>query len=154
MTTHEQSATEAARTSGPTIYPCLGYRDAPAAIRWLCDAFGFEERFVYPGGDDREVAHAELSLGTGIVMLGSASDDMPRVDTVAATGQELDFSRLPFSLYVAVDDVDAHHERAKAAGAEIVREPQDTDYGSREYAARDVEGYVWSFGTYRPAPGG
>jgi uncharacterized glyoxalase superfamily protein PhnB len=152
MTTYGQSAAEAPPTTAPTIYPCLGYRDAPAAIRWLCDAFGFEERVVYPGGEDREVAHAELSLGTGIVMLGSASDDMPRIDTAAAVGRDLDFSRLPFSLYVAVDDVDAHHERAKAAGADILRDPKDTDYGSREYAARDLEGHVWSFGSYRPAP--
>lgn len=138
------------RTAAPNIYPCLGYRDARAAIRWLCDAFGFEERMVHPG-EDREVAHAELSLGPGIVMLGSASDDMPAVDTDAFTaGGEPDFSRIPFALYVAVEDVDAHCERARAAGAEIVREPSDTDYGSREYACRDLERNVWSFGTYQP----
>jgi uncharacterized glyoxalase superfamily protein PhnB len=138
------------RTTAPNIYPCLGYRDAKAAIRWLCDAFGFEERMVHPG-EDREVAHAELSLGAGIVMLGSASDDMPAVDTDAFTaGGEPDFSRIPFALYVAIEDVDAHCERARAAGAEIVREPNDTDYGSREYACRDLERNVWSFGTYQP----
>jgi uncharacterized glyoxalase superfamily protein PhnB len=139
------------RTSAPNIYPCIGYRDAKAAIRWLCDAFGFEELMVHPG-EDRDVAHAELSLGPGIIMLGSASDDMARVDTDAFTaGGEPDFSRIPFALYVAVEDVDAHCERALAAGAEIVRELNDTGYGSREYAARDLEGNVWSFGTYRPA---
>jgi uncharacterized glyoxalase superfamily protein PhnB len=53
-------------------------------------------------------------------------------------------------VYVAVEDADAHYERAKAAGAEITREIEDTDYGSREYTARDHEGHVWSFGTYRP----
>lgn len=139
-----------ARVTAPNIYPCLGYRDAKAAIRWLCDAFGFEERMVHPG-QDRKVAHAELSLGPGIVMLGSASDDMPAVDTDAFTaGGEPDFSRIPFALYVAVEDVDAHRERARAAGAEIVRELNGTDYGSREYACRDLEGNVWSFGTYQP----
>ena len=150
MSEQAGTVTREARTTAPNIYPCLGYRDAKAAIRWLCEAFGFEEQMVHPG-EDREVAHAELSLGPGIIMLGSASDDMPDVDTDAFTaGGEADFSRIPFALYVAVEDVDAHAERAKAAGAEIVRELNDTDYGSREYAARDLEGNVWSFGTYRP----
>jgi uncharacterized glyoxalase superfamily protein PhnB len=144
-------AGSASRATAPNIYPCLGYRDAKAAIRWLGEAFGFEERMVYPG-EDREVVHAELSLGPGIIMLGSASDDMPAVDTGALTADgKVDFSRIPFALYVAIEDVDAHCERARAAGADIVREPSDTDYGSREYAARDLEGNVWSFGTYRPA---
>jgi uncharacterized glyoxalase superfamily protein PhnB len=70
--------------------------------------------------------------------------------TPGPTDGELDFSRIPFSIYIAVDDLDAHCERARAAGAEIVREPYDTDYGSRDYSARDLEGNVWSFGTYRP----
>jgi uncharacterized glyoxalase superfamily protein PhnB len=144
------SVTREAPATAPNIYPALGYRDARAAIRWLCDAFGFEERMAHPG-PDREVAHAELSLGPGIVMLGSASADMAPVDTDALTaGGKVDFSRIPFALYVAIDDVDAHCKRARAAGAEIVREPTDTDYGSREYACRDLEGNVWSFGTYRP----
>ena len=141
-------------TTAPTIYPCLGYRDAKAAIRWLGEAFGFEERMVHPG-EDREVAHAELSLDGGIIMLGSASAEMAPVDTDALTASgTVDFSRIPFALYVAIEDVDAHCERARAAGADIVREPADTDYGSREYACRDLEGNVWSFGTYRPTVGG
>jgi uncharacterized glyoxalase superfamily protein PhnB len=147
------SITKEAPATAPNIYPCLAYRDAKAAIRWLGEAFGFEERMVHPG-EDREVAHAELSLSPGIIMLGSASEQMPEVDTGAqAAGGTIDFSRVPFALYVAVDDVDAHCTRARAAGAEILREPSDTDYGSREYACRDLEGKVWSFGTYRPAAG-
>jgi uncharacterized glyoxalase superfamily protein PhnB len=143
----------------PNIYPALGYRDAKAAIQWLCDAFGFEERAVHPGDDGREVAHAELSLGPGIIMLGSQRDGAPAAGDVtsraitSAPNGELDFARIPFTIYVAVEDVDAHHERASRAGAEIVRELNDTDYGSREYAARDLEGNVWSFGTYRPTAG-
>jgi uncharacterized glyoxalase superfamily protein PhnB len=78
------------------------------------------------------IHHAEISLGPGIVMLGQGDP--------ASHG-----------VYVAVGDADAHYERAKAAGAEIVREIEETDYGSREYTARDPEGHVWSFGTYRPA---
>ena len=150
MSEQTVTVTGEARVTAPNIYPCLSYRDAKAAINWLCDAFGFEQRMVHPG-EDRAVAHAELSLGPGIVMLGSASDDMPEVTTELFTaGGEADFSRIPFALYVAIDDVDAHCERARDAGAEIVREPNDTDYGSREYACRDLEGNVWSFGSYRP----
>jgi uncharacterized glyoxalase superfamily protein PhnB len=150
MSEQTVTVTGDARVTAPNIYPCLGCRDAKAAIRWLCEAFGFEQRMVHPG-EDREVAHAELSLGPGIVMLGSASDDMPEVATDLFTvGGEADFSRIRFALYVAIEDPDAHCDRARAAGAEIVREPSDTDYGSREYACRDLEGNVWSFGTYRP----
>lgn len=143
-----------ARATAPNIYPALRYGDARAAIRWLCEAFAFQERMVHPG-EDREVAHAELSLGPGIVMLGSRREDASTADDVASRSAdgEIDFARLPFSIYIAIEDVDAHCERARAAGAEIVRELQDTDYGSREYSVRDLEGNVWSFGTYHPAVG-
>jgi uncharacterized glyoxalase superfamily protein PhnB len=128
--------------SAPTFYPCLLYRDAPAAIEWLERAFGFEEKMVVPGPDGT-IAHAELSYGDGIVMLGSASNA-----SASAAGQ----APGPQSIYVAVEDADAHHDRAKAAGAEVFRELVDTDYGSRDYGALDPEGHQWNFGTYRPAP--
>ena len=119
----------------PNIYPFLRYADADAALEWLARAFGFGERVVYRSEEDRGViVHAEISLGPGIVMFGQGD-----------AGDH--------GIYVAVDDADAHYERAKAAGAEIVREIEDTDYGSREYTARDPEGNVWSFGTYRPTVG-
>jgi uncharacterized glyoxalase superfamily protein PhnB len=124
----------------PTIYPSLRYRDARAGIAWLKDAFGFEERVVYEN-EDGSVAHAELSFGPSIVMLGSEKDD--------GYGSHIGESWL----YVAVDDADGRYERAQAAGAEVVREPADTDYGSRDFAVRDPEGNLWSFGTYRPAVG-
>jgi uncharacterized glyoxalase superfamily protein PhnB len=153
MSEQADTATADTRATAPNIYPALGYRDAKAAIRWLCEAFGFEERAVHLAEDGREVVHAELRLGPGIIMLGSQREGAPSAGEVvseAARG-ELDFARIPFSIYVAIDDPDAHCERARAAGAEIVRELNDTDYGSREYAARDLEGNVWSFGTYHPA---
>jgi len=114
----------------PNIYPFTRFADADAALEWLALAFGFEQRDVYRS-DDGTIQHAEISLGPGIVMFGQGDP--------ASQG-----------IYVAVEDADAHYERAKAAGAEIVREIEDTDYGSREYTARDLEGHVWSFGTYRP----
>jgi uncharacterized glyoxalase superfamily protein PhnB len=113
-----------------TVYPVLRYRDPRAAIDWLAKAFGFAEREVTTGPDGT-VTHAELVIGTGIVMLGPGEPGGSGV-------------------YVAVDDVDAHHDQAVSAGAEITMGLTDQPYGSREYAARDPEGNPWYFGTYRP----
>lgn len=125
-----------------TVWPTLRYRDARAAIRFLVDAFGFEEVASYPGSDDSQVAHAELRWPAGGgVMLGSARDDSVLADLPPGTG----------SVYVVTDDPDALYERARAAGARIVRELRDEDYGSREFSARDPEGVYWSFGTYAGA---
>lgn len=115
----------------------MRYKDARAAIDFLVTAFGFAEEQVHEG--DGKIMHAELSYGNGVIMIGTLGVGDPMFDTVP-------------SVYVAVDDPDAHHDRASAAGAEIVMPLTDQDYGSREYAARDPEGHVWSFGTYRPAP--
>ena len=118
----------------PNIFPALRYRDANAALEWLQRAFGFSEKAVYRG-DDGTVHHAELQLGAGMVMLGQQPEAAP---SDAQT------------IYVVVDDPNAHQERAAAAGAEIVRPLEDMEYGSREYSARDPEGHLWSFGTYDP----
>lgn len=119
-----------------TIYPVPRYQDARGAIEFLKRSFGFEEVSVTEG-DDGQIVHAELNVGAGLVMLSSSS------------GSNL-FPGGPSTFYVAVQDPDAHHDRAKGAGAEIVMELTDQPYGSREYAARDPEGNVWVFGTYRP----
>ena len=119
------------------IIPTLRYRDAKAAIDFLERAFGLERKEVYEN-DDGTVAHAELTHGRGMVMLGSAGTGDPQFETRHS------------STYVVVGDPDALHDRARAAGARITRELQDTDYGSREFTAEDPEGNVWSFGTYDP----
>jgi uncharacterized glyoxalase superfamily protein PhnB len=126
-----------------SIFPALRYRDAPGAIDWLARAFGFERLMVHPGPDGT-VAHAELILGEGVVMLGSTKPDAYGRRSPREVGE------VSQSLYVWVPDADAHHARAEAAGAEVFRAPEDTGYGSREYSCRDPEGHVWSFGTYRP----
>jgi uncharacterized glyoxalase superfamily protein PhnB len=130
------------RTPPPQVWPTLRARDARALIRFLVDAFGFEETVVYGEGD--RVDHAQLSwpLGGGI-MLGSTREDPddPWARQPGAAG-----------CYVVADDIDGLHERAAAAGAEILRKPFDTDYGSRDFTARDPEGNLWSFGTYRGEP--
>jgi uncharacterized glyoxalase superfamily protein PhnB len=118
------------------IIPTFRYDDARAAIRFLQDAFGFEEHAVYEEGG--VVHHAELKLGDAYIMLGERRSG------------NADFPGEPTTTYVVVADPDAHHDRAVAAGAEIVRGLADQDYGSREYAAKDPGGNVWSFGTYAP----
>ena len=130
-------------TSGgrPSIYPSLLYTDAKAAIKQLTEAFGFTELSVYEG-EDGMVLHAELVQGNGAVMLGSRGRG-GRFDAAMEGGG-------PTGVYIVVDDVDAHHQRAVDHGAEILMSPTDQDYGSRDYMARDVEGNIWSFGTYAP----
>jgi len=125
-----------------SIYPTLKYDDAYAAIDFLERAFGFERHAVHEGKNGG-VAHAELRLGDEFVMLGSTNEGEARFNQ--GVGR--------YALYVVVDDPDAHHDRAKAEGATIERELSDEDYGSRDYTARDPEGNLWSFGTYRPATG-
>jgi uncharacterized glyoxalase superfamily protein PhnB len=125
-----------------TIWPALRYRDAPAAIRFLVEAFGFEEVVSYPGNDESTISHAELRWPAGGgVMLGSGRQDSVIADLPPGTG----------SIYVVTQDPDALYERARNAGARVVRELHDEDYGSREFTARDPEGVYWSFGTYAGA---
>jgi uncharacterized glyoxalase superfamily protein PhnB len=123
------------------IFPALFYKDARAAIEWLNEAFGFEPIAVYPE-EGELVAHAELRYRGGVVMLGSADghEEHDWLDRRPGTG----------SVYVVVDDPDAHFERARAAGAQILKGLTDEDYGSRGYTATDPEGNTWSFGTYAP----
>ncbi len=130
-------------TPPPTVWPTVRARDARALIRWLTETLGFEETAVYGDGD--LVAHAQLDwpLGGGI-MLGSDRGDDAQHALVAAPGG--------LSAYAVSEDPDALCARARAAGAEITKEPHDTDYGSREFALRDPEGNRWGFGTYRGEP--
>jgi uncharacterized glyoxalase superfamily protein PhnB len=121
----------------PTVFPSLRYDDAEAAIDFLVRAFGGERHAVY-ADDDGTIRHAEVRLGNGIVMLGSSRPDAPATRGGGA------------GIYVVVEDADAHILRAQDAGAEILRDLQDTDYGSRDYSARDPEGNAWNFGTYQP----
>ncbi len=125
------------------IFPFLRYEDAPAAFEWLARAFGFEKQMLVPGPDGT-IAHAQLRYGGSLIMIGSVRDDVMHLKSPAEVGGATQ------GIYVHVDDVDAHHDRAKAAGAEIIMELEDTEYGSREYMARDLEGHLWSFGTYAP----
>lgn len=127
----------------PNLFPAVRYRDADAAVSFLQRAFGAEEKEVHRD-EDGGIRHAELRIGVGIVMLGQYAEagwlegEAPR--PLAST----------ISIYAVIEDADAHHAQARDAGARIVRELEDTPYGSREYSARDLEGNLWSFGTYDP----
>jgi uncharacterized glyoxalase superfamily protein PhnB len=123
----------------PNIFPSLRYRDAPAAIEWLVRVLGFEVHAVIDGPDNT-IAHAELRLGNGMVMVGS---DVQR-EGIPSQGPGGGW------VYIVLDDVDSHYERARREGATIVMELTDTGYGSRDYAVRDPEGNLWNFGTYNP----
>ena len=120
------------------IFPALRYQNGPAALDWLARAFGFEKQMVVPGPEGT-IAHAQMKLGPGVIMLGSGRH---------APGTDNPWDTVKQGVYVCVQDVYAHYARAKAAGAEM--ELEDTDYGSRGYSVRDLEGHLRSFGTYRP----
>jgi uncharacterized glyoxalase superfamily protein PhnB len=135
-----------AERTRPNVIPTLRYREAAAAIDWLCAAFGFERHLVV-AGEGGSIAHAQLTCGNGMIMLGSAADDeFGRLQKtpleVGGVGTQ--------SPYVIVPDADAHYERAKAAGAVIVYDIRDEDYGGRGYSCRDPEGHLWNFGSYDP----
>lgn len=131
---------------GSRIIPTLRYQDAPAAIEWLCRAFGFERHAVY-GEENGTVAHAQLVLpgGGGMIMLGT--DDPSRELSAYQRGAAEIATQSP---YIIVEDVDAHHARAVAAGATVVSGPMDPGHGGRFYACRDPEGHLWNFGSYDP----
>jgi len=135
-----------AKNTRATVIPCLRYRDAPAAIKWLCSTFGFEEQLVVPNPDGT-IAHAQLRFGNGMIMLGSVVDSeygrlIKQPDEIGGAETQ--------SAYVIVADADAIYQRAKAAGAKIVLDIKDEDYGGRGFTCRDLEGRLWTFGTYDP----
>ena len=136
-----------AKNTKATIIPCLRYRDAPAAIEWLCSAFGFEKRLVIPN-EDGSLAHAELSFGNGMIMLGSVHKT--ETDSSRLTRQPDEIGNAETQTpYLVVADVDAVYARAKAAGATIVLEIADESYG-RLFTCRDPQGHLWSIGNYDP----
>ena len=124
------------------VIPTMRYRDAPAAIDWLCAVLGFSRHLVVPG-EDGAVAHAQLVLGDGMIMLGSANDDAyGRLVKVPGPG-----GANTQCACLVVDDPSAVHERAVAAGAEIVWPLENPEYGGVFFACRDPEGHIWNVGS-------
>ncbi len=126
-----------------TLFATLRYQDARKAMTWLADAFGLQLGNSSPESGDT-VDHAEMFYGNGGIMFGSMQDNEYPLATASGSASQA------VGIYMIVEDIDAHHARAKAAGAELVMDLRDTEYGSREYTARDFEGHLWSFGTYQP----
>jgi uncharacterized glyoxalase superfamily protein PhnB len=128
------------------VIPCLRYRDAPAAIEWLCRVFGFEQHLVVPD-EEGGIAHAQLSLDSGMIMLGSVANTplgrhMKQPDEMGGAQTQ--------SAYLVTPDADLLHARALAAGAAIVIAIKDEDYGGRGFSCFDLEGHLWNVGTYDP----
>lgn len=129
-----------------TVVPCMRYRDAPAAIAWLCDTFGFETQLVVPN-ENGTIAHAQLSFGNSMIMLGSVFD----TEYGRLVKQPADIGHfVTQSTYLVVNNADLVYGRALEAGAKILLDIKDEDYGGRGFTCRDPEGHVWSIGTYDP----
>ncbi len=129
-----------------TVIPAMRYRNATAMIDWLCEAFGFEKHLVVPG-EKETIAHAQLTFGNGMIMLGSGGNG--EYDKLIRQPSEIGGS-VTQSPYLVVADADAHYAQARSAGAEIIMDIEDQDHGGRAYTCRDPEGHVWNFGTYDP----
>ena len=127
------------------IIPGMRYRDAPAAIDWLCDVLGFERRLVVPN-EDGTIAHAQLVLGNGMIMLGSSQGS--EFDDIV--GPPSPGGALTQSAYIVVEDIRALYERVRASGADIVMELEEQHYGGSLFAVRDPEGQLWNVGSYNP----
>jgi uncharacterized glyoxalase superfamily protein PhnB len=138
--------TDNSKQTRADVIPTMRYHDAAAAIEWLCKAFGFEKHLVVPG-ENGSIAHAQLTFGNGMIMLGSARDDA--FDKLIKPPRDLGGVGTQ-SPYVIVADADKHYARAVAAGAKVVMDIKDEDYGGRGYSCRDPEGHVWNFGTFDP----
>jgi uncharacterized glyoxalase superfamily protein PhnB len=138
--------TAIAKETIATVIPCLRYRHPPAAIDWLFRVFGFERQLVVPESDG-SIAHTQLRFGNGMIMLGSVKDTefgrlMKQPDEIGGAETQC--------AYVIVADADATYRRARAAGADVVMDIKDEDYGGRGLSCRDLEGHLWTFGTYDP----
>lgn len=137
-----------AKAAKATVMPCLRYRDAPAAIEWLCEAFGFEKQAVYPN-DDGTIAHTQLTFGNGMIMLGSVPEKETAWGELIKQPDEIGGAETQ-SPYLIVADPDALYARAKAASARIIVEIKDEDYGGQGFSCYDLEGHLWNFGSYDP----
>lgn len=129
-----------------TAIPHLRYRDAPAAIEWLIKALGFEKQLVI-ANEDGTIAHAQLTLGGGMIMIASVNDTpfskyMKQPDEIGGAETQ--------SSYLMIEDTDGAYKQAQAAGAKILMDIKDQDYGGRGFSCADPEGHIWSVGSYNP----
>ena len=129
-----------------TIIPGMRYKDAPAAIKWLCKAFDFKEHLVVPD-ENNMIAHAQLIFGNGMIMVGSLREDEFVKHQKPPSALKGYNSQSP---YIIVDEIDTHYYCAVEAGAKIIMPLKEQDYGGKLYSCKDLEGYLWHFGNYNP----
>jgi uncharacterized glyoxalase superfamily protein PhnB len=136
-----------AKNCRSTVIPALRYRDAPAAIEWLCQAFGFEKNAVY-ANEDGTIGHAQLTFGNGMIMLSSAIPGSPFSEVIR---QPEDMGGVETQTpCLIVSDCDAIYRTAKAASAAMLMDLEEKDYGGKAFTCRDPEGHIWNIGTYDP----
>jgi len=129
-----------------SVIPTMLYKNAPAAIDWLCKAFGFEKHLIVQGENDT-IAHAQLTFGNSMIMLGSENNsEYGKLIKTPESFKGIN-TQAP---YIVVEEIDEHYKNVVAAGAEIIIEIREEDYGGRGYTCRDNEGYIWNFGSYNP----
>ena len=129
------------------VIPTIRYKDCPAAIDWLQRAFCFESYLTVPG-ESGEILHAQLTFRESMIMLGSAHDD-DDFGKLHATPSEVS-GKNTASFYMVVEDADKHCANAREHGAVIISDVRDEEYGGRGYTCQDLEGHIWTFGTYDP----
>ena len=134
--------------AGSRVISCLSYRDAMAAIGWLHQVFGFTTQSLHQHPDG-SVAHAQLTLGSGMVMICSVPNKNGEYGRLIKQPDEIGGFETQ-SIYLVCPDTDDVYQRAKAAGAEITIEIKDESYGGRGFTCRDTEGHLWSVGSYDP----
>lgn len=134
------------KPNGSIIIPTMRYKDAPAAIDWLCRAFGFEKHLVVSGENDT-ITHAQLIFGNAMIMLGSQNDN--EYGKHVKSPEDLN-GMITQNPYIIVTNIDEHYRRAASAGAKMIIDIKDEDYGGRGYSCQDPEGHLWNFGSYDP----
>jgi uncharacterized glyoxalase superfamily protein PhnB len=136
-----------AKNCKSTVIPGLRYRNAMAMIEWLCKAFGFEKQAVYPGPNNT-VMHAQLTFGNGMIMVGSVDNGAPS-SKLLKQPDEIGGAETQTPCLI-VSDIDAIYASAKAAGARMVMDLEEKEYGGKAFSCTDPEGHVWHLGTYDP----
>ena len=129
-----------------TMIPTMQYLDPTRAVEWLCATFGFESKNVYKD-EAGKVTHAELQLGNAMIMIGPRTNS-PFGRMVKTPLEIGNFNT--HALYIVIEEIDAHYEKTIAQGATIVLDLVEQEYGGKDYTCKDLEGFLWSFGTYNP----
>ena len=128
------------------IIPTMRYKNVRKAIDWLCNAFGFEKHLIVEG-ENNTISHAQLTYGNSMIMLGSENEN--EYGKLVKTPESLQGNNTQ-APYIVVENIDEHYERAVAAGAKILIDIKDEEYGGRGYTCKDTEEYIWNFGSYNP----